>query len=110
VTEILRENLFWTEHPANISLAIALAKEYLKLNQTEQALAMISQCIDTLGSHPELMREKGHILLRQGEYRAAALAYLQYIEASPFDPGIRDYRSFITVHLLRKQLLQNRNF
>ncbi len=98
----------YQEHPGNISLAVALAREHLKLNNVDQAFAFISQCIDSIGPHPELMREKGNILLRQGDYRKAAQAYLQYIEAGPFDPGIRDYRSFITVHLLRKQLLQNR--
>jgi tetratricopeptide (TPR) repeat protein len=96
------------EYPGNLSLAVAISRAYLKLNRFDQAQTFIENCIDTLGSNPELMKEKGNILLRKGEYPQAAKAYTQYLEAGPFDPDVRDYRSFITVHLLRKQLLRNR--
>lgn len=94
------------KHPANIYLATSFCQFYLDRNMTDKAERLIEQQLKLDPENPTLHKFLGHINLRKGFHRAAAKAYLVYLNAKPFDLNIRDLSSYITVHLYRDDLLK----
>jgi len=93
------------QHPENTHLIGMVCRSHLRTGEFEAADRLITSRRREMPGNPDLMRIAGDVALRRGDHAAAAEAYLQYIQAGPLDPHIRELHSFVLVHKYRKKLL-----
>ncbi len=89
----LKETL--SSHPLFDEGRILLFRIQLAQNHLADARKTL-EAATTLTS--ELERAFGDLLLREGDYPAAAQRYLLFINARPFHPDVKSLRVFTTVH------------
>jgi len=90
------------EHPDFMAARMALVRVYLLTGEIDAAAALVADTEDKLGKTPELTRLSGDILLRQGDLYNAAGAYLEYMQARPYDLQAADLRTFVLIHKVKK--------
>jgi hypothetical protein len=82
-----------------------LAHAFLMNEQFDEGLAILEFKSPDEKRNAQFQRIRCDILLRKGEFRAAAEACLAYLQVCPYDPYAPDLRAFITVHKFRKESL-----
>ncbi len=82
-----------------------LAEFHLRNNRLDVALSLLQTTSSNEERDAGFQRILGDIHLRQGDFRAAAEAYNNYLRIFPYDPHAPDLHAFITVHAFRKEAL-----
>jgi tetratricopeptide (TPR) repeat protein len=91
------------DHPEFEEGRLALARLYLATNHLDAAESLLDAAKET----PEIVRAKGDVALRRGDFKAAAEAYLHFIQKRPFHPDTKDLRVFVMVHKVKAEQLEH---
>ena len=96
VTDFMQSML--DRHPDFLGLRLELARIRVDSGNWNAADELLKWRSERPEDVAKCQRMRGDLLLRRGEYRAAAECYREYLGVCPYDPHAADLRVFITIH------------
>lgn len=86
-------------HPDFLDLRLELARISIDSSDWDVAEELLTFSTTRPDEAARRYRLRGDLLLRRGEYRAAAESYAEFLKICPLDTHASDLRVFITIHL-----------